>query len=239
MKCYNHPDRDAVGVCTVCGRGVCQDESLSIGGRLYCKADAERLIGTSPTTPLTQQEPVKKTSWKAYAAGGIFFLFVVIFVLAWGGFSADVADAFRMVRIDQCNASPQDMQALPNLVRFTIPTTLKNPSSTPLKVTLTYQIYMGDQLVGSLITRNADLPPSGSYAADMKFTFSGSALNTILQGGSTTMRARGLLSGSGSTSMGTMQFSQTFDASQVMNLKNVGEAPNVSSSQCEYALLGG
>ena len=25
MKCYNHPDRDAVSTCTVCGRGLCKE----------------------------------------------------------------------------------------------------------------------------------------------------------------------------------------------------------------------
>lgn len=25
MKCYNHPDRDAVGTCVDCGKGLCQE----------------------------------------------------------------------------------------------------------------------------------------------------------------------------------------------------------------------
>ncbi len=37
MKCYNHPDRDAVGVCVKCGKAVCVEDSVVIDGKLYCK----------------------------------------------------------------------------------------------------------------------------------------------------------------------------------------------------------
>lgn len=37
MKCYNHPDKDAVGVCVNCGKAVCAEDSVVIDGKLYCK----------------------------------------------------------------------------------------------------------------------------------------------------------------------------------------------------------
>lgn len=42
MKCYNHHDRDAFGVCRVCGKGLClecmsQDKEHGI----YCKNDLQ------------------------------------------------------------------------------------------------------------------------------------------------------------------------------------------------------
>ncbi len=43
MKCYYHPDRDAVGVCSRCGRAVCAEDSVIIDQKLYCKECAETI----------------------------------------------------------------------------------------------------------------------------------------------------------------------------------------------------
>jgi hypothetical protein len=45
MKCYVHQDRDAVGVCSTCGQGVCDACGVKIAGRLYCKSDADKVFG--------------------------------------------------------------------------------------------------------------------------------------------------------------------------------------------------
>ena len=47
MKCYVHQNADAVGVCTVCGRGVCRRCAVRLGGKLYCKEDADRVLGAN------------------------------------------------------------------------------------------------------------------------------------------------------------------------------------------------
>lgn len=41
MKCYYHPKKDAVAVCEVCGRGVCNDCLIAIKGNSYCKECVE------------------------------------------------------------------------------------------------------------------------------------------------------------------------------------------------------
>ena len=46
MKCYVHHDVDAVGVCSECGQGVCDVCAVRIGGKLYCKNDADRVFGS-------------------------------------------------------------------------------------------------------------------------------------------------------------------------------------------------
>jgi hypothetical protein len=38
MKCAVHPERDAVGACVACGKPVCQECLVEVGGRNYCKA---------------------------------------------------------------------------------------------------------------------------------------------------------------------------------------------------------
>jgi len=42
LKCYNHPNVEAVGVCSVCSQGVCEACAVKVSGKLYCKADVER-----------------------------------------------------------------------------------------------------------------------------------------------------------------------------------------------------
>lgn len=37
MKCYNHEDRDAVGICVSCKKGICRDCAIEYNGKLYCK----------------------------------------------------------------------------------------------------------------------------------------------------------------------------------------------------------
>ena len=37
MKCYNHPEKDSVGVCKSCQKGICMDCSTLVDGTLACK----------------------------------------------------------------------------------------------------------------------------------------------------------------------------------------------------------
>ncbi len=41
MKCYNHPDHDAVGVCKSCQKGICMACSTTIDDSLSCKGRCE------------------------------------------------------------------------------------------------------------------------------------------------------------------------------------------------------
>ncbi|MDA4132874.1 MAG: DUF2180 family protein, partial [Thaumarchaeota archaeon] len=44
MKCYVHPNVDAVGICSTCSRGVCRSCQVVVDGKGYCRRDAERLL---------------------------------------------------------------------------------------------------------------------------------------------------------------------------------------------------
>ncbi len=37
MKCFNHRDRDAIGICKVCGKGLCQECLVEIPKGIACK----------------------------------------------------------------------------------------------------------------------------------------------------------------------------------------------------------
>jgi hypothetical protein len=46
LKCYVHQNVDAVGVCSSCGRGVCRVCAVRLGGKLYCKEDADKVFAS-------------------------------------------------------------------------------------------------------------------------------------------------------------------------------------------------
>ena len=43
MKCYSDQTREAVGVCSRCGKAICPEESIIINDKLYCKECAEKI----------------------------------------------------------------------------------------------------------------------------------------------------------------------------------------------------
>ena len=44
MRCYVHREVEAIGVCSECGQGICDACAVRIGGKLYCKDDADRVF---------------------------------------------------------------------------------------------------------------------------------------------------------------------------------------------------
>src|SRR5579885_2370587 len=51
MKCFNHPDREAFGICVTCGRGLCEDCSVVFNEKLYCKDDIKKLAASIVSRP--------------------------------------------------------------------------------------------------------------------------------------------------------------------------------------------
>lgn len=44
MKCTNHPEVDAQGMCAYCGKPFCSDCLVEVKGRMYCKADLGNVL---------------------------------------------------------------------------------------------------------------------------------------------------------------------------------------------------
>ena len=44
MNCVKHPDKEAAGVCTYCGKFHCSDCLVEIKGRMYCKEDLSKVF---------------------------------------------------------------------------------------------------------------------------------------------------------------------------------------------------
>lgn len=61
MKCTNHPEREADGMCAYCGKPFCKDCLVEVKGRMYCKEDLGNVLdeaknssaGAVPTINIT------------------------------------------------------------------------------------------------------------------------------------------------------------------------------------------
>lgn len=49
MQCYVHPEVEAVGACVACGRGVCTECAVTVGGKTYCQNCAAPGASLQPT----------------------------------------------------------------------------------------------------------------------------------------------------------------------------------------------
>lgn len=96
MKCYVHRDVDAIGVCSQCGQGICDICAVRIGGKLYCKEDADRVFGS-------KKEEVESVSvmrpMRVLVVSVFFFLYacfgiVVGFLFIYAGFLSGVILGF-------------------------------------------------------------------------------------------------------------------------------------------------
>lgn len=62
MKCFNHQDIDAVGVCTSCGKNICSNCAMEVGGKIICKSCAEKMannnIAAGPNASINHKEPI-------------------------------------------------------------------------------------------------------------------------------------------------------------------------------------
>ena len=46
MKCFNHQDRDAVGTCKSCGKGICRDCAVDMTKGLACRDKCEKDVAS-------------------------------------------------------------------------------------------------------------------------------------------------------------------------------------------------
>ena len=44
MKCKNHPEIEAEGMCAYCGKPFCKDCLVEVKGRMYCKGDLGNVL---------------------------------------------------------------------------------------------------------------------------------------------------------------------------------------------------
>lgn len=99
MKCYNHPDTDAVGICQRCGKGICKLCATEIGNKVVCKDSCDAMPKRKPGESVVINSEGKvvykgklymfATKWRFRAT------FYFIIGIALFAFSAAVSDQNR------------------------------------------------------------------------------------------------------------------------------------------------
>ena len=59
MQCDKHPEAEAIGACTTCGKAVCEVCAVDVGGQIQCRdclAKGIPLPAQPPVTPPLQAE---------------------------------------------------------------------------------------------------------------------------------------------------------------------------------------
>ena len=77
MKCYYHPEIEAVATCAVCGKAICQTCSVDVAGRITCQhclstGNVNRLQ-TQPSKPSNPLAIVSLILGILGLCGGLFF----------------------------------------------------------------------------------------------------------------------------------------------------------------------
>lgn len=79
MKCTNHPETEAQGMCAYCGKPFCNDCLVEVKGRMYCKGDlvnvldeAKQSSAGQPTINITNSNDSVNTNTNANVNGGFF-----------------------------------------------------------------------------------------------------------------------------------------------------------------------
>ena len=81
MKCFNHHNQDAVGVCKSCLKGICSECATDIGGGITCSDECENIARDNirlVKNTVDAQRDFKKGG--AYLAPLYFFLMGAAFI---------------------------------------------------------------------------------------------------------------------------------------------------------------
>ena len=85
MKCFYHNDKDAVGICKSCKKGLCIDCAVDLGKGLacknYCEEDVKRLIDISQENIQYASNTSKFLQSKKTGRPNISKLFIVVGII--------------------------------------------------------------------------------------------------------------------------------------------------------------
>jgi hypothetical protein len=80
VRCYNHSDRDASGICRACGKGLCTECTVDLGYGLSCRGDHEKRVAANEAL-IARAAQVQDTAGRVRFGAPVFFGFMgLIFV---------------------------------------------------------------------------------------------------------------------------------------------------------------
>jgi hypothetical protein len=85
MRCFNHNDREAVGHCKACCKGLCTECAADLGFGLACKGSHEKTVELGNTIFEIQTRSIAAAPRNVFLAPA--FLAVMGIVLLWFGYT--------------------------------------------------------------------------------------------------------------------------------------------------------
>jgi len=83
MKCYYHPEQEAVGICKSCNKGICRECATDVTNGLACKGICEDEVKALNEITALSKKAFQKTG-TAYSRGALIFLFLGVFLATFG-----------------------------------------------------------------------------------------------------------------------------------------------------------
>jgi hypothetical protein len=83
LKCFYHPDRDAVALCKSCNRGICLDCSAEVAPGMACRGRCEAEVAALNLVLLRSKTAYQKTG-TAYRRLGLAYLIMGLLFVAFG-----------------------------------------------------------------------------------------------------------------------------------------------------------
>jgi hypothetical protein len=81
MKCFNHPDHDAVGICKNCNKGLCKDCLTEVNNGIACTLTCVEEVKQIDSLINQNKQSYKTASGahfkNAFIYGGIGFVFII------------------------------------------------------------------------------------------------------------------------------------------------------------------
>jgi D-arabinose 1-dehydrogenase-like Zn-dependent alcohol dehydrogenase len=92
VRCYNHSDRDAIGICRACNKGLCTECAVDLGFALSCRGEHEQRVAATDAMVARAARVQDSAAWAKYA-GPAFFGFCGI-VMAYYGLTTSEMGGF-------------------------------------------------------------------------------------------------------------------------------------------------
>lgn len=80
MKCYNHHETDAVGICKNCNKGLCPGCAADVGNGIACKNCCEQSVKDINALIQKSKGVYKQSSAVNYTSALIYGLFALFFI---------------------------------------------------------------------------------------------------------------------------------------------------------------
>lgn len=83
MRCFNHQDREAVGICRSCRRGICVECAHEVGKSLACTGQCEEDTAVDEAMKSKPTVESIQAYEKDYKSASMIVLFMALLFLFW------------------------------------------------------------------------------------------------------------------------------------------------------------